>query len=142
MGFILYVRMKIMKLVSRSLPSRTFALARLIPSRLSLATNIRYSHTSTVVPLTQHRHYTRLPAQPSVMSAPPKRLAAEAAAVAAIVRTVPLGAAGPRILAQPCRSSQNVPELRIRRRKPKPVSTCGRCTAPRLAMRHRSLFPI
>jgi hypothetical protein len=62
-----------MKLVSRSLPSRTFALARLISSRLSLATNIRYSHTSTVVPLTQHRHYTRLPAQPSVMSAPPKR---------------------------------------------------------------------
>ena len=73
----MYVRMKIMKLVSHSFSSRPFALARLIPSRLSLATNTKHSRISTVVSLTlnhsQNRLYTQFPAQLSVMSAPPKR---------------------------------------------------------------------
>jgi hypothetical protein len=68
--------MKIMKLVSHTLSSRPFALAHLIPSRLSLATNTKHSHIQTIAPISdhsQHRYYTHLPAQLSVMSAPPKR---------------------------------------------------------------------
>ena len=63
-----------MKLVSRSLTPHTFALARLVPSRLSLATNTRYSRIS-VVPLTlSHRLHTRpLSTQLSTMPPPPKR---------------------------------------------------------------------
>lgn len=71
----LYVRMKIMKLVSHTLSSRPFALARLVQPR-SLATNTRHSLISTI-PFTpnrtQHRQYTSLPAPVTDMSAPPKR---------------------------------------------------------------------
>jgi hypothetical protein len=68
--------MKTMKLVSHTLSSRPLALARLIPSRLSLATNTKHSLTSTIpfaLNHSQHRLYTSLPAQVSDMSAPPKR---------------------------------------------------------------------
>jgi hypothetical protein len=71
-----YVRMKTMKLVSRSLLSHPIVLARLLPTRPSLATNTRYSRTSTVS-LTlnhrQHHNYSQLPAQDSAMSGPPPK---------------------------------------------------------------------
>ena len=63
-----------MKLVSSSRTPHLFALARLIPSRLPLATNTRYSRISTV-PLTfSHRLHTHpLSTQLSIMPPPPKR---------------------------------------------------------------------
>ncbi|KAK1920308.1 hypothetical protein P3342_002604 [Pyrenophora teres f. teres] len=61
-----------MKLVSYSLTPHTFALAHLIPSRLSLATNTRLI---LAAPLTlSHRLHTHpLSTQLSIMPPPPKR---------------------------------------------------------------------
>jgi len=63
-----------MKLVSHSLNPHTFALARLVPSRLSLATNTRYSRISATPLTLSHRlHTSRLSTQLSIMPPPPKR---------------------------------------------------------------------
>ncbi|RMZ70885.1 atp-dependent rna helicase [Pyrenophora seminiperda CCB06] len=75
-GSTVHVSRKTMKLVSHSLMPHPFALAHLIPSRLSLATKIRYSRISTA-PLTltlSHKlHNHPLSTHLSIMPPPPKR---------------------------------------------------------------------
>lgn len=68
----MYVRMKIIEQVLVSRPLRPIALARLVPSRLSLVTHTKLGCFSTAPLSIYNRHHTQT-TQLSTMPPPPKR---------------------------------------------------------------------